>query len=70
MKNILLPKESFKTTEISFSYNKTIQNELNFTKTVSKITALLKLWMIRTLSLERKNTEFKSLAISSLIFLF
>ena len=70
MKNIVLPKESFKTTEISFSYNKTIQNELNFTKTVSKITALLKLWMIRTLSLERKNTEFKSLAISSLIFLF
>ena len=70
MKNILLPKESFKTTEISFSYNKTIQNELNFTKTVSKITALLKLWMIRTLSLERKNTEFKSLAISNLIFLF
>ena len=70
MKNIVLPKEFFKTAEISFSYNKTIQNELNFTKTVSKITALLKLWMIRTLSLERKNIEFKSQHISSLIFLF
>ena len=70
MKNIVLIKESFKTTRISVAYNKTIQNELNFAKTISKIEALLKLWRIRTLSLERENIEFKSLALSSLIFLF
>ena len=36
MKNINLTKESVKTIGISFSYNKTIQNESKFTKAILK----------------------------------
>ena len=37
MQYIDLIKESVKIIRISFSYNKTIQNELNFRTTISKI---------------------------------
>ena len=44
MKNIDLTKDAVKIIGISFSYNKDIQNELNFRSTISKIQAVLKLW--------------------------
>ena len=43
MKNIDLTKDAVKIIGISFSYNKAIQNELNFRRTISKIQAVLKL---------------------------
>ena len=43
MKNIDLTKDAVKIIGISFSYNKAIQNELNFRTTISKIQAVLKL---------------------------
>ena len=69
MKNIDLTKDAVKIIGISFSYNKAIQNELNFRTTISKIQAILKLWRMRRLSLEGKITVFKSLAISKIVYL-
>ena len=50
-----------------FSYNKTIQNEKNFTETITKIENLLRVWRQRNLTLQGKITVFKSLAISKII---
>ena len=69
MKNIDLTKDAFKIIGISFSYNKAIQNELNFRTTISKIQAVFKLWRMRKLSLEGKIIAFKSLAISKIAYL-
>ena len=49
LKNIELTKDAVKIIRISFSYNKAIQNELNFRATISKIQAVLKLWRMRRL---------------------
>ena len=69
MKHTDWTKDAFKIIGISFSYNKAIQNELNFRTTISKIQAVLKLWRMRRLSLEGKIKEFKSLAISKIVYL-
>ena len=69
MRNIDLTKDAVKIIGVSFSYNKAIQNELNFRTTVSKIQVVLKLWRMRTLSLEEKIIVFKSLAISKIVYL-
>ena len=66
MTNVDLTKVAVKIIGISFSYNKTIRNELNFRTTISKIQAVLKLWRMQRLSLEAKIIVFKSLAISKL----
>ena len=69
MKNIDLTIDAVKIIGISFSYNKAIQNELNFRSTISKIQAVLKLWRMGRLSLEGKIIVFKSLAISKIVYL-
>ena len=68
MKNIDLTKDAVKIIRISFSYNKAIQNELNFRTTISKIQAVLKLSKMQKLSLEGKIIVFKSLAISKIAY--
>ena len=70
MKNIELFKDAVEIIGISFSYNKAIQNELNFRTTISKIQAVLKLWRMRRLSLEGKIIVFKSLAMSKIVYRF
>ena len=52
MKNIDLTKDSFKIAGVSFSYNKTIQNELNNRMTISQMQTVSKLWRMRKLSPE------------------
>ena len=69
MKNIDLTKDAVQIIGMSFSYNKAIQNELNFRTTIFKIQAVLKLWRMRRLSLEGKIIVFKSLAISKIVYL-
>ena len=64
MKNINLTKESIKMLGVHSSYNKKIQDDLNFTKTVKTLCNVLKLCYIRKIALEDKITIFKSLAIS------
>ena len=49
---------------VHISYNKKIQDDLNFTKTIKNLCNVIKLWRMRKLSLEGKITIFKSLAIS------
>ena len=69
MKNIDLTKDAVKIIGISFSYNKDIQNELNFRSTISKIQAVLKLWTMWRLSLEGKIMVLKSLAKLKIVYL-
>ena len=64
MKNINLTKESIKIFGVHISYNKKIQDELKFTKTIKNLCNVIKLWRITKLTLEGKITIFKSLAIS------
>ena len=49
---------------VHISYNKKIQDDLDFTKTIKNLCNVIKLWRMRKLSLEGKITIFKSLAIS------
>ena len=69
MKNINLTKESVKTLRVHISYNKKIQYDLNFTKTIKNLCNVIKLWRMRKLTLEGKITIFKSLAISNIVHL-
>ena len=69
MKIINLTKDAVKIIGTSFSYNKAIQNELNFRTTISKTQTVLKLWRLRRLSFEGKIIVFKSLAISKILYL-
>ena len=64
-----LTKYAVKIIGISFSYNKTSQNELNFRMTISKIQAVLELWRMWRLLLEGKFVVFKLLAISKIVYL-
>ena len=52
-----------------FSYNKTLQQEKNFKKYISKIENVLKVSKMRHLTLEWKINVFKSLAILKIIHL-
>ena len=67
MKNIDLSKDAVEIIGISFSYNKAVQNDLNFRATISKIQAFLKLWSMQRL--KGKSIVFKSLAISKIVCL-
>ena len=62
-----LTKKTIKTLRIYFSYNKKLETEENFIRHVRKIEKVLKLWRMRNLTLERKITIFKTLAISKTI---
>ena len=65
-----LTKKTMKVLGIHFSYNKKLETEENFIRHVRKIETILKLWRMRNLSLARKITIFKTLAISKIIHLF
>ena len=66
-KNINLTKESIKLFELHISYNKKIQDDLNFCKTIKKLCNVIKPWHMRKLSLEGKTSIFKSLAASKIV---
>ena len=61
--------EAVKILGCHFSYNRTLQQENNFRKHISKIENILKLWRMRNLTLEGKINVFKTLAISRIIHL-
>ena len=64
MKCVDLCKDTIKITGVHFSYNKTKQDEKNFLETITKIQNVLRIWRIRSLTLEGKIIVFKTLAIS------
>ena len=69
MKTLDLVNESIKILGINISYNKSLQNDLNFCETVKNMCNVLNLWKMRHLTIEGKITVFKSLAISKIVYL-
>ena len=69
MKNVNLTKETIKILGVHLSYNKKLQDEKNFCDSIKNIVNVLKLWRMRSLTLEGKITIFKSLAISKIVYL-
>ena len=67
MKCINLKESMTKVLGIHYFYNKIIENEDNFRKHIAKIESVLKLWRLRTLTLEVRITIFKTLALSKII---
>ena len=68
VKNVNLEKESIKILGIYYTYNKKVHIEKNFMTVLTKIRNVLNVWKFRNLSLFGKITIFKTLAISSIIF--
>ena len=69
LKNLDFSKESIKILGVHISYNRKLQNDINFCTAVKNICNLMKLWCISHLSLEDKTTTFKSFAISKIVYL-
>ena len=69
LKSLDLTKESIKILGVHISYNKKLQDDINFCMTVKHICNVIKLWRIRHLPLEGKTTIFKSLALSKIVYL-
>ena len=69
LKSLDLTKESFQILGLRISYNKKLQDDVNFCMTVKNICNVIKLWRMRHLSLEGKITIFKSLTLSKILYL-
>ena len=69
LKSLDLTKESIKILGVHISYNKKLQDDINFCMTVKNICNVIKLWCIRYLSLEGKISIFKSLVLSKIVYL-
>ena len=54
---------------VYYSHDKNFENQENFINLLLKIEKLLRLWRIRNLSIARKITVFKTLAISKIVHL-
>ena len=69
MRCVNLLEDTFKIFGIHYSYNKQLKNDENFKKYIAKIENVLKLWRAKNLSLDRKTTVFRSLALSKITHL-
>ena len=69
MKCVNLNNETVKILGVHFSYNKNLEQDKNFCENIIKIENILKLWGMRHLTLERRITVFKSLAVSKVVHL-
>ena len=69
MKCVNLNNETVKILGVYFSYNKNLEQDKNFSEHILKIESILKLWRMRQLTLQRRVTVFKSLAISKIAHL-
>ena len=69
MKCVNLNNETVKILGVHFLYNKNLEQDKNFSEHILKIESILKLWCMRLLTLERRITVFKSLAISKVVHL-
>ena len=69
IKCVDLTNETIKILGIHYSYNKTLQCEHNFLRTIVNMENVLKLWRFRNLTLEGTITIFKTLVISKIVFL-
>ena len=69
MKCVVVCKDTIRVTRLHFSYNTTKQGDKNFLETISKIQNVLKIWRMRSLTLEGKIIAFKTLATSEIAYL-
>ena len=69
LKSFDLTKESIKILGVHISYNKKLQDDMNFLMTVENIYNVIKLWHMSHLSLEGNITISKSLALSKTVYL-
>ena len=69
MRCVNLHEDTIKILGIHYSYIKQLETDKNFKIYIAKIENVLKLWRARSLSLERKITVFKSLALSKITHL-
>ena len=69
IKCIDLTKEAIKVSGVSVCYDKNLQLESNFRKTILNIERTLRMWRRRNLTLEGKIIIFKILALSKIILL-
>ena len=67
--SIDLAQVTIKILGLHFSYNKKLRDEKNFVSHVKSIENLLKIWQMRTLSIEGKIKIFKALDISKIVHL-
>ena len=69
MQTVDLTRDARKILGIYFSYNINLMNQKNYFKAITSIHGILKLWRMRSLSIEDKIVVFKTLAISKLVYL-
>ena len=69
MKCVDLCKDTIRITDVHLWYNKTKQDVKNVWETISKIQNVLKIWRMRSLTLEGKVIVFKTLAILKIVYL-
>ena len=62
LKSLDFTKEGIKILGVHISYNKKLQDDINFCTTMENICKVIKLWRMRHVSLEGKITILKSLA--------
>ena len=67
--SIDLVQETIKNLGLHFSYNKKLREEKKFVSHIKSIENLLKIWKMRTLSIEGKINILKALAISKIVHL-
>ena len=68
MKCINLTRDTTKILGVHFSYNIERRNDKNFMTIIENIQNVLKVWRMRSLTLEGKIVVFKSLAISKIVY--
>ena len=69
MKCVNLNNETVKILGVHFSYYKNLEQDKKFSEHILKIESILKLWLIRQLTLEGRITLVKSLAIYKVVHL-
>ena len=67
MKCVNLNNETVKILGVHFSYDKNLEQDKKFSEHILKIESILKLWLIRQLTLEGRITLVKSLAIYKVV---
>ena len=69
MECVNLKNNTIKILGIHFSYYRSLENDENYRRYITKIEKLLKLWRMRQLTSEGKILVFKTLAISKVVHL-
>ena len=67
-KHINLKIDTIKILGIHFSYNKLIAVEKKFLTAISNIQGVLKLWIMKQLTIEGRIRIFKTLAVSKIVY--